>query len=248
MALIQTATFTSPVAGETSIICAYPGNVTKGHLLLMAFSDGGGGVLAIPPSSITDTQGNTWAKACFQNDAQSSASIECFFAVAKATGACTVTVDFAGNTLFPCAILAEFSDSQTALDQGTTNGSTQIGGATTPAAITTTKTALMIAVSATGQGNGIASINSGYTIAAQVQNPNGLDSIMLGFLENAAPAVYQPTITWVNFFSPEAAQASFIAGVVPGVGSELLTPPLPRKLPWLSGKPRLTDGKNFKVK
>lgn len=116
--LIQSNSGNSGGSLVTSLAVAYSSNVTQGNLLIAVLSSGNPQV-GTTISSVTDTQGNTWTAAASTSDPfVTSTETEIWWAVAKATGANTATVN-ATSGCHPLMIVAEYNVPNAILDQTT---------------------------------------------------------------------------------------------------------------------------------
>lgn len=107
--------------GVTNISVAFPSPVTQGTLLIAIVSND---ALAQPPSTVSDTQGNTWTLASSQAGIDNFASIAMYFAIAKASGATTVSWATGGGSGDLMIQIMEYPWTGATLDQHATGGPT----------------------------------------------------------------------------------------------------------------------------
>lgn len=114
---------------------AFENNVKVGSLLIFAYTS-----FKWQPSSITDSQGNTWSKAVSNDEVgefQDHTGI--YYAIAKQSGACTLTVTFNDHdseTHNVTAALAEFDGNILSAPLYTTNNGQGTGTAVSPGSVT----------------------------------------------------------------------------------------------------------------
>lgn len=99
---------TTGAATANSLALAFPGPVSAGNLLLSAVSYDSGASDS-PPNSFIDTRGNLWTRlgtTLYDTTGQQGTAF--YYAYAKSSGSCTVTVGWSVSTIaFRIMILAE---------------------------------------------------------------------------------------------------------------------------------------------
>lgn len=242
--------------GAASITEAYPGNVTAGNLLIAIVAND---AVDFGPTVVDDTQGNVWTQDAKALSLDSFADIEIWHAIAKATGANTVSWDTGGAADADLMLMIfEYSGiPNAALDQsGFKIGANPL---ITRVLTTTFPNELVIAAALDNSANGLAfdawAANNGFTVeeTASVSTaiPTFTESAQADFVA-AAIGNYGTTFSnnsgsgGVNSLSVIASYAS--SGPPPGTGTQLLPLPFPRKLPWILDKPTITEGRHLFVK
>jgi len=251
--LVQTKTAHGNLVASVSVTPT----VVAGDLLIAICANGFSGP-GLGTPAITDSAGNVWTQSINSASFGDNTDILLYWAIANASGPTTVTLTAVNNAGNIGLIFAEYSGIiNPPLDQAHSG----FGGPNTGNITTTANGDLIIAVSIDGGNNGTVpgsgspawGVSAGFTIQATVTDLGGGGS-------EPVSAVYadqiQPLAGLINAVFVDTTGNSINSGIAgffavlgppPGVGSKLLTPPapFPRRLPWPTGKPRLTEGKHF---
>jgi len=232
---------------QVSISIPFPGNVTKGDLLIFW---GGNGY-----TSLTDTQGNIWSPGpdglCETTNFGAGSLIFIAFAIASATGPCTVTVSNPATEVWCCGI-AEYGVNPPTLDQNSGN-SIGKGFGTVPTPITPILSNTIVIAAAIGTVAGgqpdVWTVDSGFTVDDTMASIPFNAGFCLASLNVAAPGTpINPTFTnahWI--FGADAVEANF-------AGPQIVLPKAfvntgnlnPMKLPWPEDQMRHSEGKHYK--
>lgn len=191
--LLQSMTQEIASSGH-AITKAYPGSVTLGSLLIVATYAAG----TVGACTVTDTRGNVWLTSVSAVNASDGHEIFLSWAIAKDTGACTVTtsVSAIADTTFFGMIGAEYKGTfltPTAIERtasATGNSGSISSGATAP-----TTFASSFCVGVMGGANSATDLPVGtndYTTRATVVNAT---KWQLGLLDNLVGAVGAQTAT-----------------------------------------------------
>ena len=161
--LLQQRAFGATTNGGTA---AYNSNVSAGTLLVaqcwVSGNNSSNGV-----ASITDTRGNTWARAIQSAIANGTARCEIWYAANANAGANTLTINWAGSPTNVVLHMAEFDGFPDGVTEGETNTNIETTNTTTRIAgeITTTATAVIIA---------IIGFESAFSVSARPESFTGL--------------------------------------------------------------------------
>jgi len=156
-------------ANVGSVTVAFASNVAAGDLLVIVAGSGfcgPAGGLGTP----TDTQSNTWTQAVNSSNVNDNTQVVLWYALAAASGACTVTLPAGSGTGAIEVLIAEYSGvikvGGTPLDQSHSN----LSGVATGSITTTQANELIIAVACDGGAVGFAGPwgpGTGFTIEEQ---------------------------------------------------------------------------------
>lgn len=241
MAITRVQKATGSVPGGVAaqkLAVAFGADVTLGDLLVCVWSQGNTGSNNL--ASFSDTQGNVWTIVVSAPSIDTTLDIQIAYAIAKASGACTVTADCGGGfTSIMQMAIAEYSGAGIFDKQnGHFSGA---GSPFQPGNITITAAHEVIVTGACVNLDSINdwAIDSGFTVQdiLNVNNgiapPNNFQSFVWGDQIVSAIGSFDPNFTTaqiVNSNEEVAAIASFKPGLPTGVTA--LNPLLPRKLPW----------------
>ncbi len=146
--------------GRSSDTLAFASNVTVGDLLIVVSA-----CQNATPSSIADTQGNSWASLKTGNSSATNCTL--FWTVATATGANTVTVTYSSSAaVYTTLEIGEFSGVPVPASSTANNSGTGTAGSAGP--ITLTATGLVIAFGANASGS--VTPGSGFTLMTTAGN------------------------------------------------------------------------------
>jgi hypothetical protein len=185
MGFIQ-ATPSLAMTSGTSGSAVFGSNVTLGNLLVCMVDGGAAG----GSGTIADTQGNTWTQIFLENSASTNV-LQAWYAIAKSTGANTVTVSSLANAL-NAVLAAEYSGVSTLDQVAHTHGTT---GSTFSSPSVTTTHANEILIGIYGDSGGQAgspaaptgfTARNGYSIAGQYYG--GLTNKVVGSIGTYAAA------------------------------------------------------------
>ncbi len=186
--LVQnTGSISTNGSGVSSYGQAFGSNVTAGNLLVA----GVGAFNAI--TGISDSRGNAWSP-LVRNHGSTYAGL--FWAIAKDSGACTVTVT--GSTFFPGLGVAEFNpgSGKVAIYDGSGGNDFGAGGTTTPSTASITLTATDLVVGAIGSdANPTITAGTGYTSAFTSAGGAGAEATSLIYFLNDSAGTAAPAWT-----------------------------------------------------
>jgi titin len=191
--LVQSRTLT-PAASSTPS-GAFNNSVASGDTLVGAFALGGAGASTV--TSVTDSQGNTWARAAMGNGDLVRDDAEIWYATARATGNDTVTLHL-GGSVRTNVTLAEFSAGAT-VDVTSTSSqtlSTTHGSGTTPPAAQPGD--FVVGVYVDAGANTAVSITDGKTVLGRSVGPSTTtqsdQSYLIAAAAGAQSAVFGTTV------------------------------------------------------
>lgn len=155
----QKAIADTGVVFGTTISVAFPSNVTAGNLICaQSGNDTSSGHLT---SSYSDTLSNTYATVVVSaNNTTAGQRIDASYAKNIAGGACTVTANFSGSTLWRHIHVSEYSGLDTTAPLDQSSGGTGTGTSGSSGSKTTTTNGQLIYG---GSGNGLNTAGSGFT-------------------------------------------------------------------------------------
>lgn len=160
-------------AGAT-LTAAYGSNVTAGNLLIVAGYSSNASVT--PTLAVSDTQGNAWTSACEVSGwGGTPQDAQIFYAIAKTTGANTVTLTTSGSDTFRRVCIHEYSGCDT-LDQVSTN--TGASGTTVSSGNVTTTVAAELLFGWMISGSGVTSAGSGETLRQTEGSESTMDQVV----------------------------------------------------------------------
>lgn len=253
VALVQKFNGTAPNPGAETVSAVATSNVTAGNILVAIWSMGeittGG-----PSATISDTQGNIWNQILTQVSIDTSLIIIVYYAVAKASGANTITVDVgAGNTAVMQLQMAEFSGVPTPyFDAKASRFNVAHASFSTGTVTTTANGDLLIAcvILPADQINDW-SVDNGFTLQLPVLNVDIGSGLSQSFawatlLSAGAAGPYSTDWTTAQIVNSTEEIAGVVAFLGPQVtGTTLLDPPSPRRLPRTVGHATKTEGKHL---
>lgn len=215
---VQKATSGAGSTLANSIALAYGSNVTKNNLLIAVVGNGGAANVGNMATVPTDTEGNTWTLAKGQVGIDGFSFVAIYYAIAKSTGANTVTWNGGGtNSDIMIAVLEYANPSAIPLDQTNSNVGTTTGNVTTTQALELVFGAITSANIVSGWN-----ASAGFTIEETASNSGGANaSLGTADLTVSNIGTYSTTFSGSGLSPDGAAIASFKLGSAPATPTKL---------------------------
>lgn len=215
---VQKATSGAGSTLANSIALAYGSNVTHNNLLIAVVGNGGAANVGNMATVPTDTEGNVWTLAKGQVGIDGFSFVAIYYAIAKATGANTVTWNGGGtNSDLMMAVFEYANPRANPLDQTNSNVGAATGNITTTQASELLFGAITSANLVTGWN-----ASASFTIEETASNSGGANaSLGTADLTVSNIGTYSTTFSGAGLSPDGAAIVSFELGAAPATPTKL---------------------------
>ena len=228
MGLVQSNGATND-GSATSISVAFLSDVTAGSRMVAGISFG-----TAPrnlPTSVADSQGTTWTLVDSSDDSTASQNQAVYEALAKQTGACTVTVTWGESHAFRRIVIAEISGTTTRDQHGISTpavATTATNNVTSPSVTTTHDSQTVVGIVMDTSGAATETAGTGYTkqqgvgeLALETKTQTTKGAVAATWTFSAADRYVAAIITYYAASASRHKALSIAPSIAPSIASSV---------------------------